>query len=755
MPIRPPALDDRSFDDLVAELVARIPAHTDEWTHPRPGDPGYTLIELFAWLADTILYRANLVPERQRLAFLRLLGIPMRPAQAATTIVTVHQEDTATTQAVTIVPGARVDGPVPFETRAETTILPVQTEAYYKRYLTPDEAQDMAAVVGNLQQIYAGDDPGATQRNVRVEAYVTTAIFEGGRPAVDEFDIVTGTVDKALWLALLAPDPSQVAAIRTTLQRNRSGSHQLISIGSLPALKVPALDEEIGPRAAVPHTWEITSVDSENRTIYHPLDLVYDTTHGLTRPGVQRLALPGVSIDAPDNNVRRMLAAGTGAEPPRLDDEDKAARLVAWLCLRPGRRLERMALAWVGINAVEIDQRQTVTGRVIGQSSGGPDQEFQLPGQSVEVDSLEIQIAEPGQTYRPWQALEGIALAGRSTTGFVLDAEAGTLRLGDGVRGRIPEAGSRIRVAKLRYGGGVAGNLPPDTLSKISARDPQDRMVTGLTVRQTLPARGGAAAETLAEAERRIPDLFRHRDRAVTAHDYKTLAAETPAVHVGRVEVMPRFKPHQRREDVPGVVTVMALPYQSPPAPPNPRADRPFLEAVHAQLDTRRPLGTELYVIQGEYVPIGVSVGIELAQGHARETVHQAVRSALRTFLWPLTPGGIQGEGWQLGKSVEDRELEMVVARVPGVQSLLGARLRLFVRDGNRWQQLATPAAITTRTIELKLESWQLPELLSVVVVDGDGPPDNLDAMPNPFATDEDGRPVQILPVPIVPEVCH
>ena len=64
MPIRPPALDDRSFDDLVAELVARIPAHTPEWTQPRPGDPGRTLIDLFAWLGDTILYRANLIPER-------------------------------------------------------------------------------------------------------------------------------------------------------------------------------------------------------------------------------------------------------------------------------------------------------------------------------------------------------------------------------------------------------------------------------------------------------------------------------------------------------------------------------------------------------------------------------------------------------------------------------------------------------------------------------------------------------------------
>jgi hypothetical protein len=60
--IVPPSLDDRSYEDLVAELVSRIPAHTPEWTNPVPGDPGRTLIELFAWLTDTLLYRANLIP---------------------------------------------------------------------------------------------------------------------------------------------------------------------------------------------------------------------------------------------------------------------------------------------------------------------------------------------------------------------------------------------------------------------------------------------------------------------------------------------------------------------------------------------------------------------------------------------------------------------------------------------------------------------------------------------------------------------
>ncbi|HZG43224.1 MAG TPA: hypothetical protein VEY93_09700, partial [Longimicrobium sp.] len=106
MPITPPVLDDRGFDDLVQELVARIPAHTPEWTHPRPGDPGRTLLELFAWLGDALLYRVNHLPERQRLAFLRLVGGTLRPAVAARTLVAFSVDNPAVTRAHTLRPGA-------------------------------------------------------------------------------------------------------------------------------------------------------------------------------------------------------------------------------------------------------------------------------------------------------------------------------------------------------------------------------------------------------------------------------------------------------------------------------------------------------------------------------------------------------------------------------------------------------------------------------------------------------------------------
>src|SRR5436305_5087519 len=88
MPIPNPILDDRSYQQLRDELVLRIPVYTPEWTDHNPSDPGITLIELFSFLGENLLFRFNQIPEAARLEFLRLLQIPMRPAVAARSFVT-------------------------------------------------------------------------------------------------------------------------------------------------------------------------------------------------------------------------------------------------------------------------------------------------------------------------------------------------------------------------------------------------------------------------------------------------------------------------------------------------------------------------------------------------------------------------------------------------------------------------------------------------------------------------------------------
>src|SRR3954471_15803910 len=96
MPLPRPILDDRSYQQLRDELVRRIPVYNPEWTDHNPSDPGITLLELFAFLGENLLYRFNQIPESTRLAFLNLLQIPLRPAAAAEALVVVTDPRFAT-----------------------------------------------------------------------------------------------------------------------------------------------------------------------------------------------------------------------------------------------------------------------------------------------------------------------------------------------------------------------------------------------------------------------------------------------------------------------------------------------------------------------------------------------------------------------------------------------------------------------------------------------------------------------------------
>jgi len=76
MPIPLPELDDRRFDDLVEEGRRLIPTLAPSWTDHNPSDPGITLIELFAFIAEMLMYRANRVSDAHKQAFVRLLRGP-------------------------------------------------------------------------------------------------------------------------------------------------------------------------------------------------------------------------------------------------------------------------------------------------------------------------------------------------------------------------------------------------------------------------------------------------------------------------------------------------------------------------------------------------------------------------------------------------------------------------------------------------------------------------------------------------------
>jgi hypothetical protein len=76
MPLILPNLDDVTWSQLGEDARSQIPGYTSAWTNYNASDPGITLVELFAYFMEQLLYRVNRIGDRQTIEYLRLLNGP-------------------------------------------------------------------------------------------------------------------------------------------------------------------------------------------------------------------------------------------------------------------------------------------------------------------------------------------------------------------------------------------------------------------------------------------------------------------------------------------------------------------------------------------------------------------------------------------------------------------------------------------------------------------------------------------------------
>jgi hypothetical protein len=746
MPIPFYNLHDLDAQQLADELIRQIPAHTPEWRNPAPGDPGRALIDLFAWMGDKLLYRVNLLPERQRLMFLQLLDMPLRPETPATGLLQLSHAAPKDRSVVELPPRSLVTGAVEFETIDTGHILPIDAMVYVKRLPNTEEANSVAGIQTNLQSVYDLESSAP---------YVTTPLFTDGRSINGGFDVARETLDQTLWIALLAPEAIEdKAAFRQTVFTRNGSAPILVNVGFAPQADAPLDTNSIDASKPRPENWiwqmptgQSLETGLPEYTTLGPA--ITNTTDGFSRAGVMRLALPDSNfIGLPENDPDVDVLAGVGDRPPRIDDPEVSNRLVGWMRMRPKLRAETLVISWIGLNTVEIEQHRSLRNIILGTASSGSGQKIALPVQSVDTDSLILDVQRSDGMYETWSQTDDLSNHDRTDAVFTLDSEAGIIGFGDGVRGALPPRGAKIRASVLRHGGGRAGNLGIQTLETISH--------SRLKANQPIPTTGGEEAETLPQAEQRLPAHLRHGDRAVTERDFKDLAPLTPGIDLARVEVLPRFRPYQRLSDVAGAVSVLVVPRPSNLMAACPKPDRAMLSAVTDYLDQRRLMGTELHVIGPEYKLISVSAAVKVKEGFEPDKVLDEVESSLRLFLAPVEPGGRDGLGWQLGRTISNLELEVAVARVAGLDAVYG--VNLFVRsvDKTEWNILPTEGSGLQ---SVTLEKWMLPELAEVILTqDENGPVADVhhSAFGGGGGSGDGGSGDGSLstPIPVVPEIC-
>jgi len=755
MPLPVPAIDDRLYKDLVDELVARIPVHTPEWTNFNAADPGITLIHLFAHVTENMLYRANQIPERNRLKFLQLLGIGLNPGREARGLVTFGNEQGEPDSLVIPAGTELAAGAVPFRTVTGLDALPIESRCYVKRSLTPDA--ELASYYAMLYASYGRPAP---------EGY---ALYESV-----EVDPLKGidfaqAMDRTVWVALLArkADGPPVAPDPWADLRGKLAGRTL-SLGLVPAYAVE--ERTLAPAAgtrpienvlsfAVPRGDLAVAFDAEGGPAprYQPLTATADFDP-LTTAGVVELLLPEAAR-LQSWSTLEPLDAGVGELPPFIEDDKVAGRVVTWLKVSASAAAD-VRLAWLGINAAQVSQRIEVNAERLAEGDGTPGQRYALARAPVLEGTVSIASVSPARR-RDWTPIDDLAAADpevplfapgkiRKTDPdrFALDPEAGKVTFGDGLTGRRPAA-DEVLYASYAYSEGREGNVGAGAINRGAL------LPAGVRVANPVPTWGGADAESVSDGEKQIRRRLQNRDRLVTAGDFVAIAWRTPGIEIGRIEVVPAAHPDVWpvvAGSVPGAVTVMAIPAFDAAFPGAPRPDRLFVDALCNYLDSRRLVTTELAIRGPAYIGVWVSIGIEIAGGQGAAEVTERVKRQVRAHLSPLPREDLSLRelieplyapeadpalrGWPLGRAVNARTILAEVARTPGVVSVAEVLLA----------QGAGPAVES-----VPLEGLELPELLGISVTVGDPVP--LDQLRGTTPA-ESGGAIKRLPVPVLAETC-
>jgi hypothetical protein len=757
MSLPEPVFDSRTYREILNEAVRRIPVHNPEWNNHSDSDPGVTLLQLFAFMTESLLYRANRIPTRNRQKFLRVLRMGMRAAQPARGFVA-FTNPKGRLEAVTLEADQEVRaGRTPFRTENGLDVLPIDARLFYKERLTGTRAAEADVL---YRQLYASfDTPGATLD------YYESKVFES--PATGSLlaslDVGARAVD-GLWLGLFARPGDHVDASRAAI------ANRTLTIGILPAFDdahcVTGPDGQRRSETGPALIFETPNVRQDGGAAYRRL---VPRTRGnpLLDPALVELTLPSADGLRVWTDLDP-LEAGVGGYPPDLAEDSAADRLISWVRIRvpeestPAGGQVSFRVSWIGINAAQVVQMARTRAELLPAGTGEPDQTAVLANTPVLAETVRLTVN--GEVWQPIDDLNaagpeietraprlssrggavasvlacsgsaGIAAAASPAVRspapskvFTVDRESGEIRFGDGAHGARPPAFAVIQ-ASYAWGGGVEGMVGINAITK-------GTLPAGLKVGNPVPTWGGDEGETVEEAERRIPGHLRHRDRLVASRDFVDLTWTTPGVSLGRVEVLSLFHPELPNQLSLGVATVMVIPATDSRNPIAPQPDRLFLQTVCEHLAPRRLITTELHVRGPEYIDLWVSVAVEVQPGRDQAPVREAVRSAIQDFLSPLS-GGLDGAGWPLGKAVDPGEIVAAAARVSGVAKVSAL---LFGDEAGE------------RAGELELTGLRLPRLAGLSVVSGVSPVPLADLQ---GATGSATTAANMTPVPVVPESC-
>ena len=605
-----PVLMPGGRDAAIATLEARIAGYVPEWRDLGEEDAGVALVRLFGLQLEPILSRLERLPEKALVEVLRTAGITCAPSRSAQTV-------------VEFVPRENNTGTV--EVPEGTHLLSPRADGE-KGDVTWETDGSLSVPNVTLMQRYAFDGEIST----RIDSDAAFAAF-GDRPAINA----------AFYMGF-----SAIAA---------SGSE--LSLYLVPASDgAPAPVAEGGARLTGPEPipglrWEALTDQG-----FVQVDVASDDTASLTRTGIVKLALPtGWQAGRPTLLgegdglywVRLRLASGAFNKPPRIASIH--LHTVPAIARKTQRNEFPVAETQNGIRLARLAHTPVLAGSVVLEIDEGA-----TGGSLFALTQEESDTGTAVGGFRRWKEVETLAGQHPDARVFVLDALSGTLTFGDNIEGLQPPAGIRnIAVRSYATTLGDVGNVSTGQVARMAVQ------IAGIDgVANPLPASGGAATETAAEATDRGPGAIKARNRAVSTDDVALQARMVSGANISKAFAISAADPAYPGAVRPGSVAVFVIPQRQAydPSASAPVASSETLGAVARHLaHATGPLGARICVANPRYQQVRIEASVSSAQGGSAAAAASAVRAALDNWLNP------ESGNWRIGATLRHADLVHVV----------------------------------------------------------------------------------------------
>jgi predicted phage baseplate assembly protein len=712
-------LDDRNYKDLIDECLLRIPRYCPEWTNYNPSDPGITLVELFAWLTDQMLFRFNQVPRRNYITFLELLGIRLKAPEPSQTEVTFYLTRPQTAH-------ERLN-PIPAGTQIAT-----------------EQMAGEAAVIFSIDRPLTIGVPRITHFLTAEKAHdrLDSAI-EASRDQEHQLFRRGQINDEGHWLGRdqavfrLQPEVGNCFYLVFAEDEPLDGNVLVLTIAG-----EPAGPTGIDPRRP-PRRWEAWNGNQWCPILHNEAD---DGTLGFSFDEGEQ----GVFTAVQTAEVRLHLPI----QWPTVSFEGYQGRWLRCVCTptEAGQAGYRYSPLFSNISArsiggsISASQCEIIQDELLGESNGKSGQVFELQSKGilprdraqeyiVLKPPLELQSLEADSLEEAWEERNDFADSTGSDRHYTLDSITGRIQFGPLIQeaahlreevamrrqvqglgyqpeiaqldqldlqekqyGAVPPKGWTVRMRQYRTGGGSRGNVPIGSIKILKTAIPYVDQVINYKV-----ATGGTDAESLDEAILHVPRMLRTANRAVTPEDFETLTIQASR-EVGRAFSPRLYPPNLPAEMRPaaGVVQVFVVPrvtdYRPTEglAPERLQIQSNLREAVTGYLDQRRLLGVEVQLKTPNYVGVSVQLELSVAPEYrslkAQSDLQSKLLERLYQFLNPLT-GGADGSGWKFGEVLYRADIAALIQHIPGVRYLKFVELYAYewrkdgLLDNGLWER--------------------------------------------------------------------